>query len=268
MGQIDNLNGDPLDAVWAAIRELRTAAPQNNSAIGRGGLLVYGGGVITIENGGLSVTGTAEIIGRLIASGIVNFTGEVTITGPLEVSGLTHLMNDLVVASGGRITAGTAEINPDGSVKFGTFLIDPAGKVTLANDLTVTTGGKIKVGTAMTLTPATDGGAVEFSTGAKVSSVSGAVQMAGTGGVSKVSAAATSAGVTSGSSTLVVFNDGTWKLGTTAANIESFAPGVVDVTGTFQAGPNVYLLDLPVTTEKPNLYIGSDGVVKRSTATF
>ena len=203
MGAVNNLNAGDVAEIWRAIRALQVATPLNSASIGAGGLRVYDGGVITIENGGLRVTGTAEIIGNLIASGVIDFTGDVTISGPMDVTGLMTLAGDLVVASGGKITAGTielnpdgsakfgsmtispagkitsgsAEINPDGSVKFGTFLIDTAGKVTVANDMTVTGSGKIKVGSSMTLDPSVSSGALVFSNGAQVFTDATTVQM-------------------------------------------------------------------------------------------
>jgi hypothetical protein len=172
------------------IRNLETASPMNNAAIGRGGLLVYGGGGITIENeGGLKVTGTAEIIGSLIATGVIDFSGDVTISGPLDVTGVMTLVGDLVVASGGKITAGTIELNPDGSAKFGSLTISPAGKITSGSAeinpdgsvkfgaVTIDTAGKVKVGSAMTLDPSVSSGALVFSNGAQIFTDATTVQM-------------------------------------------------------------------------------------------
>ncbi|GAA3289247.1 hypothetical protein ACFFON_15495 [Arthrobacter citreus] len=146
MAEIDNLSKGELGKIWAAIRELRYASPVNNTAIGRDGLTVYDGGVITIENGGLRVTGTAEIIGQLIASGSITFNGPVRITGPLDITGLTQIMGDLSLQAGGKFTAGTIELNPDGSAKFGTLTIDPAGKLT-SGQATINPDGSAKFGT-------------------------------------------------------------------------------------------------------------------------
>lgn len=130
MAKIDNLAKSDLKDIWKAIRDLRHATPLNKAAIGRGGLRVHSGGVITIENGGLRVTGTATIIGKLIASGTIEFNGPVKITGPLDISGLTQIMGSLILKAGGKFTAGSIELNPDGSAKFGTMTIDPTGKIT------------------------------------------------------------------------------------------------------------------------------------------
>lgn len=183
MGAIDDLRADDgIAAIWKAIRELQTAANTNSTAIGAGGIRVHSGGVITIENGGLKVTGTAEIIGSLIASGIVDFTGEVTISGPLDVTGLVTLMNDLNVATGGRILAGSAEIHSDGSAVFGKFSIaangdltsegalNIKGQTTLNNDLTVAAGKKITLGGMTLENTGGGGGTVNFPTGSVSSS--------------------------------------------------------------------------------------------------
>lgn len=209
MVQINNLANDPvIERIVQRIRALEFASNQNNMAIGRSGLRVHSGGVITIENGGLRVTGSAEIIGELLASGVINFTGEVNISGPLDVSGLVQLMSDLVVLSGGKIQAGSIELNPDGSAKFGTMTISPAGKITsgsaeinpdgsakfglfsiaangnlksdgsldingpakLNNDLTVAEGKKIKLGGLTLENTGTGGGTVNFPDGSVSSS--------------------------------------------------------------------------------------------------
>lgn len=161
MSQTKNLADDPvIQRLVQRIRQLEYASNQNNMAIGRSGLRVHSGGVITIENGGLVVTGTAEVIGQLLASGIINLTGEVNISGPLNVSGLVQLMSDLVVLSGGRISAGSIELNPDGSAKFGSMTISPEGKITSGSaeinpdgstkfgGLTISAEGKITSGSA------------------------------------------------------------------------------------------------------------------------
>lgn len=147
----DNLSRGDLGKIWKAIRDLRHATPLNKASIGRGGLRVHSGGVITIENGGLKVTGTAEIIGKLIASGTIEFNGPVKITGPLDISGLTQIMGDLRVLTGGKITAGSITLNPDGSAKFGTMTIDPTGKIT-SGSATINPDGSAKFGT-MTVDP-------------------------------------------------------------------------------------------------------------------
>lgn len=208
MTQILNLTQGDVNEIFERLRRLENSTNQSSMGIGRGGITVSDGGVITIENGGLQVTGSAEIIGRLIASGTIDFTGQVNISGPLDVSGLVQLMSDLVVASGGKIKAGSIELSPDGSAKFGTMTISPAGKITsgsaeinpdgsakfgqftiasngdldsdgsldingpatLNNDLTVAAGKKIKLGGLTLENTGAGGGTVNFPNGSVSSS--------------------------------------------------------------------------------------------------
>jgi len=186
MAGLDDLKRhDEFRKMWAAIHEIRYATNLNRASLGRGGLRVHSGGVITIENGGLVVTGTAEIIGRLIASGLVNFIGDVVITGPLDVSGpadvsgIMTVLNDLIVASGGRIKAGSIELRPDGSASFATLTISPAGKITSGSaeinpdgsakfgETTISALGKIKAG-GLTIDPTALDGVLSFDNGAKI----------------------------------------------------------------------------------------------------
>lgn len=193
MVQIRNLNEGNLAAVWEEIRKLKFATNQHNMGLGRGsGISVYDGGMITIENGGLRVTGSAEIIGELIASGTINFSGEVNISGPLDVTGLVTLMSDLVVASGGKITAGSIELNPDGSAKFGSMTISPAGKITSGTseinpdgsakfgDTTISFAGVIESGNVV-IDPDDAQGGFTFNTGGGVGGNGGSVLVRGTG---------------------------------------------------------------------------------------
>ncbi|KQR02476.1 hypothetical protein ASF72_10605 [Arthrobacter sp. Leaf141] len=205
MGQINNLGQGNGDDFERRLRALENATNQNNMAIGRGGLTVHDGGMITIENGGLRVTGSAEIIGRLFASGLVNFVGEVIISGPLDVSGsvdvsgIMTVLNDLEIASGGLFKAGGIELRPDGSAKFGSLEISAAGKITSGTavinpdgsvkfgqfniDTTgnVTTEGKIKAG-GLTIDPDLLGGSVQFEGGGYLSGTTDGPQITGPAG--------------------------------------------------------------------------------------
>lgn len=193
MGAVNNLNQGDVAKIWEAIRALQVATPLNSASIGAGGLRVYDGGVITIQNGGLVVTGEASIVGRLIASGIIDFTGDVTISGPLDVEGLMTLVGDLVVQSGGKITAGTIELNPDGSAKFGSMTISPAGKITSGSaeinpdgsvkfgNLEIDTTGKVTAG-GLALDPGYLNGALRFDNGTYVASTPNGAQLVKSGG--------------------------------------------------------------------------------------
>lgn len=124
-------------------------ATLQNAAIGNAGIRVYDGGWIRIEDGGLQVTGTANVSGRLEGDGTLewdgpsyfngtttvrgNFgttgsatiTGSTTISGSLNVSGPATLNNSLSVGSG-QILAGDVTITPSGggAVKVGNLQID------------------------------------------------------------------------------------------------------------------------------------------------
>lgn len=165
-----NLNDGDLKDILKRISKLEKAAPMNNAAIGRDGLLVYDGGVITIENGGLDVTGTATISGVLNVSGQTTLSGVTTIAGPtgitgpltvqgtMDVTGKTTIGGNFEIVAGGLFKAGESVINPDGSAKFGLFDIAANGDLkskgslsiegptSLKSDLTVEAGKKIKLG--------------------------------------------------------------------------------------------------------------------------
>jgi len=122
-------------------REARRAgkATIQNAAVGNAGIRVYDGGWIRIEGGGLAVTGTQTVSGRLEGSGVFDWTGPLflrgntgitgilqvtgptTLAGNLNVTGLTTLNadvtlnSDLTLGSSGQITAGTVRINRFGS---------------------------------------------------------------------------------------------------------------------------------------------------------
>lgn len=280
MAGLDDLSRGDFHDHERRLRALETAAPLQNASIGANGLRVYDGGMITIENGGLRVTGTAEIIGRLIASGLVMFEGEVIISGPLDVSGLVDVygvmtvLNDLVIASGGKFTAGSAEIlpdgsatfagmkiskegkitsgsaviNPDGSVVFGTFKIGTDGKVEINADVTVKSGGKIKAG-GLTIDPTLFGGSVQFENGGYLSGTISGPQLNGPGG-----------------NAFAFVRNG--EAGLQADRVELSASERVRITGKLQTGSAVELRNLPTTTQKPNLWVDpATDLLYRSTAT-
>ena len=140
------------------LRSLNTAPAATNTAIGRDGMEVYDGGVITIINGGLDVTGTATISGTLTGSGNLNWSGPVSVTGNVT-------------------TTGSLDVN--GPMKT-TSTLSVEGVTTLKNDLNVTTGGKIIAG-GMTLDPLTDGGSMLFSGGGGIHGASGSTWLKGAG---------------------------------------------------------------------------------------
>jgi hypothetical protein len=175
VGKFDNLNDSQVPDILRRLARLETASPVNNTAIGRGGVTVYDGGVIDIENGGLIVNGTATIHGVLNADGTISFTGPVTIAGPLTITGTTNITGD--VTSTGTFT-NNGPTNLNGATKTtGTLSVE--GVTTLKADLNVTTG-KIKAG-GLTVDPSASGGSIVFSGGGGVQGVSGVTAMKGAG---------------------------------------------------------------------------------------
>jgi hypothetical protein len=195
MGNINDLSQGNMGAIWAAIRELQFSSNQNNSAIGRSGLLVYDGGVITIENGGLNVTGTATISGTLSASGNIEMSGVFTASGEVNLNGPTAIAGDTTVTGDFTVTGptglnGTTTIAGETTVT-GTFDVDGPmtttstlsveGVTTLKNDLNVTTGGKINAGD-MTIDPSLFGGSIQFDAGGYLSGTASGPQLTGPSG--------------------------------------------------------------------------------------
>ncbi|MET4094560.1 hypothetical protein [Arthrobacter sp. UYCu712] len=190
MTKIDHVGRDEFEELVRRFDARTYATPLNRSSVS-GGMRFYGTGKLRIENEGLEVTGTAEIIGRLLASGIIDFEGEVNISGPLvvrdggsiTVGGIefhpdgSAKFGTLTIDPSGKITTGTAEINPDGSATFGQFKIaangdltsegslDIKGPATLNNDLTVAAGKKIKLGGLTLENTGLGGGTVNFPNG-------------------------------------------------------------------------------------------------------
>lgn len=193
---------DDLSDPWAEIRRLRrdvdrlqTATPLQSASIGRGGLRVYGGGVITIQNGGLSVTGFATISGELNGDGTinwtgpVNFSGPVTITGTLDVSAATRLRGETTIEGIAKLLS---ELQVEGKIT--------AGNVTVEKDVVTVGGGP---------SPATlRDGALGFGTGGKVEAdtVNGGVRMIV--GTSRVYAGAGAASIQAGSQSILVTPSG------------------------------------------------------------
>jgi hypothetical protein len=243
MGQIDNLNQGQLPDILRRLRTLETASPLNNAAIGRGGLLVYGGGGITIENeGGLKVTGTAEIIGKLIATGIIDFRGEVNISGPL------------VVEDGGSVTIGSIEFQPDGSAKFGTLTIDPTGKITTGS-AEIKPDGSAKFGK---FTIAANGDLTS----------AGTMKIDGATTLNNTLTVASGKKVVVGGLTLENTGTGGGQVNFPGGSITaSSALGMLINHATVEiAGTTVKISSLPTTTQPANIYADSNGRLYRSTA--
>lgn len=191
---VDNLNQGTLNRILARLDKLERGTPMNSSAVGRGGILVHGGGGITIENGGLVVTGTATITGTLQADGTIaftgtltqsgpsTFTGHTTMDGPVHINGATDI-NGATSVNG--LTTVTGDFNVNGPMKTtGTLSVE--GVTSLKNDLNVTGGGKIRAGNT-TISPSTSNGGIEFISGGGVGANAGSLVAKGAGNAGLIS---------------------------------------------------------------------------------
>jgi len=170
VGKFDNLNDSQVPDLIRRIERLERAAPMNNAAVGRGGFEVYDGGMITISNGGLKVTGSIDVIGELIASGTLTFTGTLTQEGESTFTGPTHFEGNTDV---------TGDFDVDGPMTT-TSTLDVEGVTNLKNDVNVTGGGKITAGNTK-ISPSASNGGVEFVSGGGVGGSGGVVAIKGSG---------------------------------------------------------------------------------------
>jgi len=211
MTKINDLSLGNLDQIRQQQHRDQYATPLNGASVGSGGMRFYNEGQLRVENdGGLVVVGSAEIIGRMIGSGTLDWSGIVNISGPLVVQdggsvtiGSIEFLpdgsasfNTLTIGPDGTLETGSAKINPDGSADFGEFSIaangdlvskgtlDIEGNATLKADLDVTTG-KIKAG-SMTIDPDLFGGSVQFTAGGYLSGTASGPQLTGPSGNSFV----------------------------------------------------------------------------------
>ena len=164
MAGLDDLSRGELADILRRLRILETASPLQNASIGEDGLRVYNGGVITIENGGLNVTGTATITGTLQADGTITFTGTFNQSGPTTFTGDTKLN-------------GPTHINGATDIK-GALSVE--GASTLKGNLDVTGSGKITAGNTV-IDPSASNGGVTFASGGGVGGNGGAVAVRGSG---------------------------------------------------------------------------------------
>jgi len=165
---------DDLSDPWAeiralkeAVRRLQAARPLENASI-TGGRVRFIGGLLRVDSGG-----SVEIVGSLQIDGTTTVTGTFTLTGNgWSITGDGTISGDVTI-TGDLEVNGPWTFNGNGTI---------TGDVDLTGNINVNGSGRVNVGSAMTLTPATDGGAVEFPSG-KLSAISGAVGLyAGAGG--------------------------------------------------------------------------------------
>lgn len=143
---------DDLSDYYSELRRLRkdvdrlqVATPLQSASIGSGGIRVYGGGVIKIENGGLDITGEAVISGALRGDGTIDWTGDVDFSGPVEITGTldvtaeTRLRGDTTIEGRTRLLS---ELEVEGKISAGDMTMDPevsGGALTFANGAQVFT---------------------------------------------------------------------------------------------------------------------------------
>ena len=192
MAGLDDLSRGELADILRRLRQLETASPLQNASIGANSLRVYDGGVITIENGGLRVTGTATITGTLQADGTITFTGTFNQSGPTTFTGDTKLN-------------GPTHINGATDIK-GSLSVE--GASTLKGNLSVTGSGKITAGNTV-IDPSASNGGVTFASGGGVGGNGGNVVVKGTGNAGLITD--TTAAVFAGASQLTV-GDGYVKI--------------------------------------------------------
>jgi len=123
---VNHLGSSGLEQRIAGLqRDLRRVARATlqNSSIGRAGLRVYDGGWIRIEDGGLQVTGTASVSGRLEGDGTFDWLGPVNLKGAQSVTGPSTFIGQMIVN-------GPWDLNGNGSI---------------TGDVAVKSGGEIRV---------------------------------------------------------------------------------------------------------------------------
>lgn len=273
MGGYNNLSQGDIGDLIRRVRALENRTTLNNAAIGRSGMEVYDGGSINISNGTfylngygsvagtLAVSGTLPVTGGVIVSGTERITGNWFLDGVGQVAGTMTIAGGLIV-DGTQKVAGTLDITGNLTVTGPTKLngktdiggnttvtgnlgvkgplevtgaMDIKGKSTLQNDLTVRSGGRVKVG-GVTLDPERFDGGVVFSNSSYLAGTpNGAQLIYPSGGAVTVSPGQADLGVVGGGAVIA-----------------------------HRAG--VAINGLPTTSEKPNVYIDSNGQLKRSTA--
>lgn len=224
---------DDLSDVYAELRDLKeqvrilmSANPLKNSSVRNGqiriiaGTIRVDGGGSLIVNGTMSVNGTSTVTGSFTVtgpwnlqgngtiSGAVTITGNVTATGTLTQNGPWNLNGVGTIAGNvtqtGNLTA-TGTLTQNGPWNLnGVGVI--AGNVTQTGTYQVNSPGTIKVGSAMTLAPATDGGAVVFSDGSKMSNNASSIGF--TKGSNSIRVGDTTAGLLAGSNSITVSASG------------------------------------------------------------
>jgi len=258
MAGLDDLSRGELADILRRLRQLETASPLQNASIGSNGLRVYDGGVITIQNGGLSVTGSGTFVGTLNANGTITFTGTLTqsgpstftgdtkLNGPTHINGATDITGNTTVTGDFKVT-GPTHLEGATDIK-GTLSVE--GATTLKGDMTLTTG-KIKAG-GMTVDPAADGGSVVFSGGGGLQGVSGVTVVKGAG----------NAGFTANATASMFAASNSVGVTSTAVTIT----GPTTVTGNLNANAAITNAGMPTTTIAANMYASGSNTFYKVTS--
>jgi len=252
MAGLDDLSRGELTDILRRLRQLETASPLQNASIGSNGLRVYDGGVITIQNGGLNVTGSGTFVGTLNANGTITFTGTfnqsgpTTFTGDTKLNGPTHINGNTDVTGDFKVT-GPTHLEGATDIK-GTLSVE--GATTLKGDMTLTTG-KIKAG-GMTVDPAADGGSVVFSGGGGLQGVSGVTVVKGAG----------NAGFTANATASMFAASNSVGVTSTAVTIT----GPTTVTGNLNANAAITNAGMPTTTIAANMYASGSNTFYKVTS--
>ncbi|GAA1768408.1 hypothetical protein [Agromyces humatus] len=160
-----------IDRLWRAVRALGNATPLASSSIGRGGIRIYDGGIITVENGGISVIGWIDVSGEIRIAGTLRGTGDIVWTGDASFSGDTTIGGNLDV-TGATAISGTLDVTGATTLQ---------ALVTLLNDLRVQGGGKITItGGPSPIT--LQNGTLSFGTGAQLDADGGGARLVASGG--------------------------------------------------------------------------------------
>lgn len=255
MPQIDDIGGGGLRAARRQAREASTSTPLNSSSVGRGGIRVHSGGVITIENGGLKITGTGSLegSGTFTWIGPINLDGDVGITKTLDVTAGATFRSTLNTV-GASAFGGTVDI-------VGTTRLRAA--TTLEADLTVENGGKIIVPGAepMTIGPVDGGNAgISFTSGGRVLAGTGGILLLGADGLARIAASGGAASMSVGTK------------GVTVSETQTTVQGDINATGDVGGASKSFWIDHPTKPGK-QLRHGSlegpeHGVFYRGVVTF
>lgn len=219
---ITNPNDSYLEKRIRDLEQMLRANPLESSSVSNGRLRFIGG-LLRVDSGG-----SVEIVGTLDVDGATEISGAFTLSGQdWSISGDGTISGDVIV---------TGTLNVTGNSAFGgTLNIGGAttidGDTTLNSDLTVSGSGRVQVGSGMTLTPATDGGAVVFSNGSKLSANSSSIGL--TKGTSTVRIGDSTAGLLAESNSITVSGSGV-QINLAAIPTESASglpSGALSITG-------------------------------------